>query len=76
MVLKNISKNKVKSMKVEFVVVDGEKVVFANWYVNWQSFMRSRLYKKYSDNFLEYCIIKEFAKEKYYISCCVQYCKK
>lgn len=76
MVLKNISKNKVKSMKVEFVVVDGEKVVFANWYVNWHSFMRSRLYKKYSDNFLEYCVVREFEKEKYYISCCVQYCKK
>ena len=76
MVLKNISKYKDKNMKVFFVVVEGEKLIFANWYVNWQSFIRSKLYKKYSDNFLEYCTIKEFDTGNYYISCCVQYCKK
>ncbi|MBR3889086.1 hypothetical protein IKJ53_01090 [bacterium] len=76
MVLKNISKYKDKNMKVFFVVVEGEKLIFANWYVNWQSFIRSKPYQKYHNNFLEYCTIKEFDKEKYYISCCVQYCKK
>ena len=66
MTLKNIS-NKKDNRKVELVCTRDGKLVFANWYKNWASFMRTTTYKRMLDKELEYCIVKHF-NNWYYIS--------
>lgn len=71
MTLKNIS-NKKDKMKVEFMVKKDNKLLFCNWYKDWLSFTRTKTYRDYINNELQYCIVKYF-NEMPYISCCVNY---
>lgn len=71
MTLKNIN-NKKDTMKVEFIVVRDNKMLFCNWYKDWKSFIRTKTYKNYIDNELQYCTVKYY-NEMPYISCCVSY---